>query len=163
MGLSKRYKEEHSANGKLVKEFKSIEHAESIIAERSSFPGRKRSESNASNARAWLREQAKVDAEAYKAYKRADKLGAESIDKSAIKSSGKSLEKNFEPTRSRDLNINELSVVEFVHSKHPHPTHLKEIAVHFSGDYLKAKNAVRRPRWAGLIKMGPGRGEYSKP
>lgn len=38
---------------------------------------------------------------------------------------------------------------------------LKELAAtFFNGDALKAKNAVRRPRWSGLIAFGDVRGSY---
>lgn len=81
---------------------------------------------------------------------------------SSLKSSNKTLAKNRETSVHRGVfSPSELIVVEYLNVKKV--ATLKELAtVLFEGDYLKAKNVVRRTRWSGLIKFGKKRGSYAK-
>lgn len=80
-----------------------------------------------------------------------------------IKSSSKTDPKNISKVRFRDFGPEEERVIDYV-TTNKKPVTVKQIAIAcFNGDYLKAKNMVRRPRWSGRIAMGPGLGEYSAP
>lgn len=96
------------------------------------------------------------------AKKAAKKVKVVEIDPLTVKSSNKVDPKNVSKVRFRDFSPDEERVILFV-STSKKPVTVKEIAAAcVNGDYLKAKNLVRRPRWTERIKMGPGRGEYSK-
>lgn len=79
---------------------------------------------------------------------------------SKVKSSGKTKRYNLSKGRFRSgLNPADEMVVEYVNANGR--ATVKELAAAlFNGDYLKAKNAVRRPRDLKLIRFGKGAGEY---
>ncbi len=76
----------------------------------------------------------------------------------------KTVKKNHEGHRG-DGAISEAAVIEFVRGRGKDGASVKDIAVGvFGGDYLKAKNTVRKPSATGMIvKEGGLRGVYVVP